>query len=338
MKLLQPDRILNQLLKPLFGGVGHIFMFHRVLPEARPPLAAGSSILEVTPQYLEDIILQLQQKDMEFISMDDVPHRLISKQKNPPFAVFTFDDGYVDNYLHVWPLFKKYHIPFTVYITTDFPDGKAILWWYLLEDLLASGGTWSYLSSETHLACDLKNPEQARTASLFIRKTLKNAESQKIPDLCRAIFPKMDILARTKSLALNWDQIREMSSAPLVTIGAHSLSHASLPSLSNQVMEEEIWKSKRRLEEETQKPARHFAYPFGGPLAVTAREVARVEKAGFSTAVTTYFANVFPEHINHLFALPRLDLPQLKDPANLDLALDGVISARFHRFKRVITY
>lgn len=34
------------------------------------------------------------------------------------------------------PIFKKYNVPYTIFVTTNFPDRQAILWWYILEDLL----------------------------------------------------------------------------------------------------------------------------------------------------------------------------------------------------------
>ena len=35
-------------------------------------------------------------------------------------AVITFDDGWMDAYMNAYPFLKRYNIPFTVYITTNF--------------------------------------------------------------------------------------------------------------------------------------------------------------------------------------------------------------------------
>lgn len=41
--------------------------------------------------------------------------------------VFTMDDGYKDNYTNALPIFKKYNVPYTIFVTTNFPDRQAIL-------------------------------------------------------------------------------------------------------------------------------------------------------------------------------------------------------------------
>ena len=56
--------------------------------------------------------------------------------KKKKFAVLTFDDGYTDSFDVIYPIFKKYQLPFGVYVVTDFPDRETILWWYMLEDLV----------------------------------------------------------------------------------------------------------------------------------------------------------------------------------------------------------
>ena len=55
------------------------------------------------------------------------------------------DDGYLDNYENAYPIFKKHHIPFAIFVATDFPDKKAVLWWYVIEELILN-------SSEIHLS------------------------------------------------------------------------------------------------------------------------------------------------------------------------------------------
>ena len=52
------------------------------------------------------------------------------------FAVFTMDDGYKDNLTNALPVFKKHNLPYTIFLATDFMEGKAILWWYVIEDLI----------------------------------------------------------------------------------------------------------------------------------------------------------------------------------------------------------
>ena len=55
-------------------------------------------------------------------------------------------------------------------------------------------------------------------------------------------------------------------------------------------------------------PIRHFAYPVGDPGSAGPREFALALEAGFDSAVTTRPGHLFPEHLGHLHALPRVSL------------------------------
>ena len=92
--------------------------------------------MKVSPLFLEKFIIELKSKGYEFISLDRLYEILKNGEKVEKQIVFTLDDGYEDNYKIAYPIFKKYNVPFAVYITTSFPEKKAILWWYILEDLI----------------------------------------------------------------------------------------------------------------------------------------------------------------------------------------------------------
>ena len=52
----------------------------------------------------------------------------------------------------------------------------------------------------------------------------------------------------------------------------------------------------------------HFSYPVGDRTSAGAREFAIAAELGFKTAVTTRPGVLFPEHVAHLTALPRISL------------------------------
>ena len=66
-----------------------------------------------------------------YIHIIKAPKEKVNKQ-----VLLTFDDGYKDNYDLAYPILKKYNIPFAVFLTTSFPEKEAILWWYIIEDLI----------------------------------------------------------------------------------------------------------------------------------------------------------------------------------------------------------
>jgi len=111
------------LFAPGWSGVGAIFMLHHVRDASGRGPFSPNNILEVTPQFVEQTIQQVLAYDYEIVSLDEVQRRLIERDFRRKFACFTLDDGYVDNYLNAFPVFKKYNAPFTIYIHTGLPDG-----------------------------------------------------------------------------------------------------------------------------------------------------------------------------------------------------------------------
>ena len=70
-------------------------------------------------------------------------------------------------------------------------------------------------------------------------------------------------------------------------------------------------------------PDRHLAYPVGDPTSAGLREFQLAADAGFDTAVTTRPGHVFPEHAEHLHALPRVSVNGL---FQTEAALKGILS------------
>jgi len=80
---------------------------------------------------------------------------------------------------------------------------------------------------------------------------------------------------------LSWDQVDEMLSTGLVTLGAHTHTHPDLRGMPVDQIEEEIGESNRLIEARTGHAPEHFAYPKGF-WDETAETVVR---ANYSTAV-----------------------------------------------------
>lgn len=79
-------------------------------------------------------------------------------------------------------------------------------------------------------------------------------------------------------------QVAEIAADGLVEIGAHTMHHAWLKGLPLKTLSEEVFESKRTLEEVTGKPVTSFAYPYG---AFDLAAINAVAQAGFTSAVST---------------------------------------------------
>lgn len=319
--------------KRFYAGKGQILMFHRILPSAEKPRIRNTG-LEVSPGKLEEVIQFFQNLNYAFINLDDLPHYL--KAKDTKFVIFTFDDGYVDNLTVALPIFQKHNIPFTVYVTTDFPEGKAVMWWYLLEELLFKKYQIRFPYREETFSFRCKNLDEKEEVFAQLRRVIIDMEPIERMELFQKLFVEngIDLYQTTRENALSWKQLKELSTSDLVTIGAHTVTHPALSGLSPEQIKEEVLGGKTLLEEKLGIKIEHFSYPFGSRKEANQREFKILKELGFKTATTTRSGNIFKEHLKAKTALPRLYI----GPKTTETELKDFITGRtpfqkgvFHR-------
>ena len=324
--------------KQIYGGVGHILMFHRVMPASNAPRLFANSYLEVSPEFLEDTILYYKSHNYKFISMDDLlPH---IRQRNPePFVVFTFDDGFKDNLEHAYPVFKKHHVPFTIYITTDFPEHKAILWWNHLETLVLAHSSLGISLNDHQHSFTCESNEDKNATFKAIAGLIKTGSFSELNERLTQIFHPYDIdpFSGIEHLALSWDEILDLHSTEEAIIGAHTVTHPALSTLPDDLAFQEMRRSKQLIEEKLVSPVKHFAFPFGGPTEIGPREIQFAEKIGFETAVTTFSSNVHKAHHSFPYSLPRIAVGMSMNHSTLDLIRYGLIPFIRNKGKRLVT-
>lgn len=288
-----------------FLGTATIFTLHRVHPEEADKLSPNEN-MKVSPAFLERFILEAKEKGYSFLSLDQLENQ-IRENKSDKNLVMTIDDGYADNYQYAYPIFKKHNVPFAIYLTTSFPEKKAVLWWYVLEDLLLKNNSIK-LSDSSIYNCN--TTEEKAEAFLKIREKIIALPPLDLLSSLQSLFSHhpTDWTQKVNELALSWEQIELMGQDPLVTFGVHTSNHYALNSLSEEQLITEIVDCKKMIEAHTYKPAAHFCYPFGSSNEVGEREVATVKRLGFKTATTTRYGHIFSEHLEHLEALPRMML------------------------------
>jgi peptidoglycan/xylan/chitin deacetylase (PgdA/CDA1 family) len=316
-------------------------MFHRVCPGSPNPRIRGNAGLEVTPEYLENTILFLRRNNYEIVSLTQAAKILNGDPVKNKIAVFTFDDGYADNYLHAYPILKKHAVPFTIYVTTHLPDGEAILWWYLLEDLILKENRIEFELNDQRYQYSCASSREKDWVYNEIHKLILNGPSSQLNQRIRQVFENYDInfLEKTSQLSLTWQQIREMSEDPLVEIGAHTIQHEALSKLTESAVQKEMEGSRDIIESKTGQKVEHFSYPFGTQNEAGEREFRIAKKCGFKTSTTTRVSNIFPVHKNLLQQLPRIPVNQIRDHGNIDylnLWLSGTLPCVINKFQRIV--
>ncbi|MBN1187818.1 MAG: polysaccharide deacetylase family protein [Bacteroidales bacterium] len=312
-----------KIFKSRYSGRGQILMLHRVIPPVTRERIHNHLSIEITPEHLVNTILYFKNKDYDFINLDEISAWMDgNKQNKRRFVVFTFDDGYKDGLTHAYPIFKRYGIPFTIYITTSFPDNQAILWWYLLEEILLNNSIIKYDFPRDRVNLKCYSRIRKEYAFNLLRKIFINLNEEEIVShltnffLTYGVDPKLYI----QEVSLDWNEIRQLSADKLVCIGAHTVNHYNLLTLSDIKSRYEISESKKILEKHIKKPVNHFSYPLG---QYGMREIQYVSESSFLTATTIKIANIFDVHLAYPFALPRITLNSLTTTDVLDLHLNG---------------
>ncbi|MDX2289067.1 MAG: polysaccharide deacetylase family protein [Hyphomicrobiaceae bacterium] len=299
----------DRLGRPYASGAGAILMLHHVEPGTQPEFSPNG-ILKVTPEFLAAVVDDVLACGYDVIALDDVEARLAQGPSARPFACFTFDDGYRDNLVHAYPVFKARNLPFAIYVPGSFPDGDGDLWWLVLEEALRRvDEVVARIDGIEHRFPARTTAEKYRAhhAVYWWLRTLPEDEARaEVAGLAR--FAGYDPSGLCRELVMTWDELRALAADPLVTIGAHTVGHYALAKLPRARMQDEIAGGIARLEAMLGKPCRHMSYPYGSESAAGDREFAAVREMGLATGVTTRKGLIKSAHADRLTALPRLSL------------------------------
>lgn len=262
-----------------------ILMYHRFSDKPEP--------FKIPQKVFENQILFLKKK-YNFISLKYYSEVLNEKKADLPNnpIILTIDDGYKDNYTFAYPILKKYSIPATIFITTDFVSRRAWLWSnkleYILKNSQFSEFEFPLNGKSIQFRVDsFKNWHTTQLALFNHCRTVTDEEKNKLLD---ELAKHLKVGVPEKTLgdfqALTWDQIMEMKNNG-IDFGSHSCSHPILSRLSLKKMEHEIVDSKREIEWKLEEEVISFCYPNGQleDINDSAREM--TQKAGYSCAVTT---------------------------------------------------
>jgi peptidoglycan/xylan/chitin deacetylase (PgdA/CDA1 family) len=328
----------HRLLRPLFAGVGTIFMLHHVRPAGAGAFQPNRH-LEITPEFLRATLAHVRELDIDIVTLTEMHARMRARDFTRRFACFTFDDGYRDNRDFALPVMREYAAPFTVYVTSDFAGGTGRLWWVALERLIAKADVLDVPigGESTRLVCNSPAAKNEAFAAMlgWLASLPSDVEiNRTVSDLCRR--HGLDDSGIARELCMSWQELQAFAADPLVTIGAHTISHCNLAKCTSDVAEREIAASRSAIEAKLDRPAVHFAYPYGDRGAATARDFAIVRKLGFLTAVTTRPGMLFAENADHMTALPRLSLNgNYQDKRLLQVLTSGAATAMWNGFRRV---
>lgn len=276
------------------NATGVVFMLHRVCERIDGHLP-NNEHLKISPKFLEKVIIKYKNAGFVFLSLDQLYEVISCKISiDKPFVCFTMDDGYLDNFENAYPIFKKHHIPFAIFVATDFPDKKAVLWWYVIEDLiLYSSGI--ELSDGSKYTC--KTFQEKWDTFRLIREKVLLLNPRNLVNELNELFANynLDWYYPIQYLSMNWEQIKLLTQDSLCTIGGHTISHVALNKLSMKEMDREIMNGISLIESKTGYKPEYFAYPYGSEKENGEREYQYLRNSNIKMAFISYGGFVYPD-------------------------------------------
>lgn len=278
------------------GARGCLFTFHRAAPTA---------IWEGLPNrgfhldlgFLDRLLTHLARRGWEVVTVEEACRRARTGAGRH-YVNFSIDDCYRDTYEQVVPLFRRHRVPVTLFVTTGIPDGTLPLWAAGLEDVLTNRDVVVLPDGDV----TAKTPAEKRAAFDRIARVWDGPDAAAHYDrFCAA--NGVDRAAMHSKHAISWQMLRELAADPLVEIGAHTVSHARIASLTPAEATTELAGSRERLMHELGLPVRHFAFPYGRAADCGARDFDLARAAGFASAATTRKGLV--RRGQDVFSLPR---------------------------------
>ena len=328
----------HRMLQPLLGGVGAILTLHHV----RPPRADAfqpNRLLEVSPQFLDDVLTGLRRTNVDIVTLDEMHRRMTECDFRRRFVCLTFDDGYRDNLHHALPILRKHGAPFTLYLPTSFPDRAGELWWLTLEAVIAKQSRIALTMDGEDRRYECGSTEAKYELYEHIYWWLRSLENEE--DLRRVVRDlasryAVDDAAFCNELCMRWDELATLATDPLVTIGAHTVNHVMLAKVSEELARTEMDMSRTAIESALGFRPTHFSYPVGDRTSASVREFRIANELGFKTAVTTRPGVLFGTHRDCLMSLPRISLNgEHQQLRYVRVLLSGAATAMWNGFRRV---
>jgi peptidoglycan/xylan/chitin deacetylase (PgdA/CDA1 family) len=298
-----------------------ILLYHRVADVEIDP-----QLLSVSPAHFSEH-MQILREFYHPKSLGDIYQEKKAKRFPNQSVMVTFDDGYADNFLVAQNILNASEIPATVFVTSRMVDNKKEYWWDELERVFLSPDPlprqlellinneiisfefdselprnafegWNVLS---------QSPRNSRQdAYLFLMGVLRKSNFSTKENLLSEIFAWAGLnrnTGRLKNLSVSSTLLSSLPKNGFIDVGAHTVTHPQLSSLSQSEQESEISGSKSDIEQILDRPIYAFAYPFGERRDYSKDSIRLVRQAGFNCACSNFSG--LTTWLTDPFQLPR---------------------------------
>jgi peptidoglycan/xylan/chitin deacetylase (PgdA/CDA1 family) len=175
------------------------------------------------------------------------------------YCVLTFDDGWLDNYRHAFPILKTYQVPATIFLPTNYIGSNEWFWTEKIAYLLArlsqnsmtsvqrkrAGGVIAELSGLAHHNFVGQHGISLATAGEVIGRC-KLVSPNEIQSGLNKLSEILEVSIPHERVTMNWSEVAEMAGNG-ISFGSHSCSHHLLSRLNEETIRQELQESDRVL-------------------------------------------------------------------------------------------
>src|SRR2546425_5901669 len=297
-----------------------ILMFHRL---------SGSGEGHVTGLPIErfEEYIRYLTRHYRVVSLDTIVEECARGTVKPYSAAVTFDDGFHEVFTLAAPVLRRYGVPASVFVVSDFAEGRLWLWpdrfRYVFDR--APGGRVEFRHRGSIHVLEIGDPGRAEERWREYAKKLPVAEREELLEaIAEAWGVEIPATPPKEFRPMTWAQLRALA-AEGFDVGAHTRTHPILSHLGPQQLRAEIEGCKAQIEEQIGFPVRHFAYPNGRRQDYTLEAVEAVSRAGYVAAVTSIAGGNTPS--TSLFELRRIGT-DVEDLAHFAQLVSGFEQAK----------
>jgi peptidoglycan/xylan/chitin deacetylase (PgdA/CDA1 family) len=245
----------------------------------------------------------------DVIPLVDVLDRLRTHCSSRRAAVaLTFDDGYADNYYELLPILRAHQVPATVFVTSGPIDTQNRLWFAELRRCIMESAAPALAVPFLDGVRPLDSPcarQDAANAAVRAVKTGHVTADEALRQVMSTLRTTERSCTDTERM-LSRRELRELAADPLVTIGAHTVSHPILANIPLDEAYREIDEGREKLADAIGYLPEVFAYPNGQPEDIPPEAIEHLRRSGWTCAVTTVPA--VARRDDDPMLLPRLPL------------------------------
>lgn len=192
-------------------------------------------------------------KRFHLVSCQDVIAHLYDGRPLRNACHLTVDDGWRSTYDVIFPVMKKYDVPFTIFVSPRVCETHENFWYKGLADL----------SADTLRSMLVERGFYREGIGRFpVDLLFKEIPVDDVYALLAGYRARQGLPAAERGF-VNVDELREMNASGLVEIGAHTLTHPILAAEPAERSAHEIKDSVARLSALLDREVRAFAYPNG---------------------------------------------------------------------------